>query len=106
VRFFPLSACLRGRRPFRAGGGRPAKESGVRFRERGDADCARHGRFGGKLVSDRTDIVLRSPELPDMKFNQFPLMPYFGPCPLPKARPPRADDRVVGPARPAAAGGE
>ena len=37
------------------------------------------GWFDGKLVIDHSDVVLRSADFPDMKFNQFLVSPYFGP---------------------------
>jgi hypothetical protein len=37
------------------------------------------GWFDGKLVIDHSDVVLRSTDFPDMKFNQFLVAPYFGP---------------------------
>jgi hypothetical protein len=42
--------------------------------------------FDADLVIDRTDVVLRSTDFPNMKFNQFLLTPYFGPGLLPKAQ--------------------
>ena len=41
------------------------------------------GWFDGKLVIDRSNVVLRSTDPPKMKFNQFLLKPYFGPGLLP-----------------------
>ena len=38
------------------------------------------GWFDGKLVLERTDIVLRSTDFPNMKFNQFLLAPTSGPA--------------------------
>jgi hypothetical protein len=37
------------------------------------------GWFNGELVIEHTDVILRSPDFPGMKFNQFLLTPYFGP---------------------------
>lgn len=48
-----------------------------------NADGIVRGWFDGKLVIDRTDVVLRSTDFPKMKFNQFLLTPYFGPGLLP-----------------------
>ena len=48
-----------------------------------NADGIVRGWFDGKLVIDRTDVVLRSTDFPNMKFNQFLLTPYFGPGLLP-----------------------
>ncbi len=33
----------------------------------------------GKLVVERTDVIFRSTDFPEMKFNQFLMAPYFGP---------------------------
>ncbi|MEZ0276669.1 MAG: hypothetical protein ACAH88_17285 [Roseimicrobium sp.] len=44
------------------------------------------GWFDGKLVVDRTDVILRSTDFPTMKFNQYLLTPYFGPGLLPHAQ--------------------
>ena len=33
----------------------------------------------GELVVERTDVVFRSTDFPQMKFNQFLMAPYFGP---------------------------
>jgi len=48
-----------------------------------NADGTVRGWFDGKLVVDRSDVVLRSTDFPKMKFNQFLLTPYFGPGLLP-----------------------
>lgn len=61
------------------------------------------GWFDGKLVIDHTDIVLRSTDFPKMQFNQFLLMPYFGPGLLPHAQTLWIDELSVGTGRPAAA---
>jgi hypothetical protein len=37
------------------------------------------GWFDGKMVVDLTEVVLRSTDFPNMKFNQFLIAPYFGP---------------------------
>ena len=47
------------------------------------ADGIVRGWFDGKLVIDRSDVVLRSTDFPNMRFNQFLLTPYFGPGLLP-----------------------
>ena len=52
-------------------------------RDRPRADGVVRAWFDGRLVIDRTDVVLRSADFPDMKFNQFLLAPYFGPGLLP-----------------------
>ncbi len=54
------------------------------------------GWFDGKLVIDRTDIILRSTDFPKMKFNQYLLTPYFGPGLLPQAQTLWIDELVVG----------
>jgi hypothetical protein len=54
------------------------------------------GWFDGKLVIDRTDIVLRSTDFPQMKFNQFLLTPYFGPGLLPHEQTLWIDELAVG----------
>ncbi|MCC6442861.1 MAG: hypothetical protein IT210_05315 [Armatimonadetes bacterium] len=50
------------------------------------ADGIARGWFDGKKVIDRADIVLRSVDFPNMKFNQFLLTPYFGEGLLPHAQ--------------------
>jgi hypothetical protein len=65
-----------------------------------NADGVVRGWFDGKLVIDRTDVVLRSTDFPDMKFNQFLLTPYFGPGLLPKAQTLWIDELAVGTKRP------
>ena len=54
------------------------------------------GWFDGKLVIDHTDVVLRSIDFPNMKFNQFLLTPYFGPGLLPHAQTLWIDELMVG----------
>jgi hypothetical protein len=53
------------------------------------------GWFDGKLVVEQTDVVLRSTDFPDMKFNQFLLAPYFGPGLVPHAQKLWIDELVV-----------
>jgi hypothetical protein len=43
------------------------------------ADGVARAWFDGKLVVDRTDMIFRSTDFPNMKFNHFLLAPYFGP---------------------------
>ena len=43
-----------------------------------NADGIVRGWFDGKLVVERTDVIFRSTDFPDMKFNQFLLTPYVG----------------------------
>ena len=52
--------------------------------------------FDGKLVVERTDVILRSTDFPDMKFNQFLLAPYFGPGLLPREQTLWIDELTVG----------
>lgn len=49
--------------------------------ENGEArnDGVVRGWFDGRLVVDRTDVVLRSGDFPAMRFNQFLMAPHFGP---------------------------
>lgn len=54
------------------------------------------GWFDGKLVIDRSDVVLRSTDFPDMKFNQFLMAPYFGPGLLPHPQKLWIDELAVG----------
>ena len=60
-----------------------------------NADGIVRGWFDGKLVIDRTDVVLRSTDFPKMKFNQFLLTPYFGPGLLPHEQTLWLDELVV-----------
>jgi hypothetical protein len=61
-----------------------------------NADGIVRGWFDGKLVIDRTDVILRSTDYPKMKFNQFLLTPYFGPGLLPHAQTLWIDELAVG----------
>jgi hypothetical protein len=61
-----------------------------------NADGVVRGWFDGKLVIDKTDVVLRSTDFPKMKFNQFLLLPYFGDGLLPKAQTLWIDELAVG----------
>lgn len=63
---------------------------------RANADGIVRAWFDGELVIDRADVVLRSPDFPDMQFNQFLLTPYFGPGLLPHAQTLWIDDLAVG----------
>jgi hypothetical protein len=60
------------------------------------ADGIVRGWFDGKLVIERTDVILRSTDFPKMKFNQFLLTPYFGPGLLPHAQTLWIDELAVG----------
>jgi hypothetical protein len=64
--------------------------------DRPNADGMVRGWFDGKLVIDRTDIILRSTDFPKMKFNQFLLLPYFGTGLLPHAQTLWIDELAVG----------
>ena len=59
------------------------------------ADGVVRGWFDGKLVVDRADVIFRTTDFPDMKFNQFLLTPYFGPGLLPHAQTLWIDELVV-----------
>lgn len=61
-----------------------------------NADGVVRGWFDGKLVVERTDVILRSTDFPQMKFNQFLLLPYFGPKLLPKSQTLWIDELTVG----------
>ena len=61
--------------------------------------------FDGRLVVDRTNVVLRSTDFPKMKFNQFLLKPYFAPRLLPHAQTLWIDELAVVPQRLAPVGG-
>lgn len=52
--------------------------------EKANADGIVRGWVDGTLVVEKTDVILRSPDFPRMKFNQFLLTPYFGPGLLPR----------------------
>jgi len=54
------------------------------------------GWFDGKLVVERNDVVFRSTDFPEMKFNQFLLTPYFGPGLLPHEQTLWIDELAVG----------
>ena len=65
-------------------------------RDRPNADGIVRAWFDGKLVIDRTDVILRSTDFPNMKFNQFLLAPYFGPGLLPHEQTLWIDELAVG----------
>jgi hypothetical protein len=54
------------------------------------------GWLDGKLVVEATDVVLRSTDFPNMKFNQFLMAPYFGPGLLPHPQKLWIDELAVG----------
>lgn len=68
--------------------------------DRARPDGIVRGWFDGKLVVERTDVVLRSPDFPRMRFNQFILAPYFGPGLLPHPQTLWIDELSVGTRRP------
>lgn len=53
------------------------------------------GWFDGELVIEHTDVILRSTDFPNMKFNHFLMAPYFGPGLLPHAQKLWIDELVV-----------
>jgi hypothetical protein len=61
-----------------------------------DADGIARAWFDGRLVIDRTDVVFRSTDFPNMQFNQFLLTPYFGPGLLPHEQTLWIDELLVG----------
>jgi len=61
-----------------------------------NADGIVRGWFDGRLVIDRTNVVLRSADFPKMQFNQFLLTPYFGPGLLPHEQTIWIDELTVG----------
>lgn len=66
-----------------------------RVRDEPRPDGIVRGWIDGKLVVDRTDVILRSTDFPNMKFNQLLLAPYFGPGLLPHAQSLWIDELVV-----------
>jgi hypothetical protein len=64
--------------------------------DRPNRDGVVRGWFDGRLVVQRTDVILRSTDFPRMKFNQFLLAPYFGPGLLPHAQKLWIDELAVG----------
>jgi hypothetical protein len=66
------------------------------MKNRTNEDGVIRGWFDGRLVIERTDLVLRSMDFPNMKFNQFLLAPYFGPGLLPHAQKLWIDELAVG----------
>jgi predicted amidohydrolase len=67
-----------------------------RGRGRPNADGVVRAWFDGRLVVERTDVILRSTDFPDMKFNQLLLAPYFGPGLLPHEQALWIDELAVG----------
>lgn len=64
--------------------------------DRPNRDGVVHGWFDGKLVVERNDVILRSTDFPEMKFNQFLMAPYFGPGLLPHAQKLWIDELAIG----------
>jgi len=64
--------------------------------DRPNRDGVARGWFDGRLVVERTDVILRSTDFPRMKFNQFLMAPYFGPGLLPHAQKLWIDELAVG----------
>ncbi|MFC5454833.1 hypothetical protein [Prosthecobacter fluviatilis] len=60
-----------------------------------NADGIVRGWFDGKLVIEHKNVILRSTDFPNMKFNQFLMAPYFGPGLLPHAQKLWIDEMVV-----------
>ncbi|KPL02422.1 MAG: hypothetical protein AMK75_02785, partial [Planctomycetes bacterium SM23_65] len=65
-------------------------------RDRPRSDGELRGWFDGKLVIERTDVIFRTTDFPNMEFNQFLLLPYFGPRLLPHAQTLWIDELAVG----------
>src|SRR5262249_45638038 len=63
---------------------------------RANADGIVRGWFDGKLVVDKSDVILRSVDFPRMKFNQLLVAPYFGPGLLPHEQTLWIDELAVG----------
>ncbi len=64
--------------------------------DRANRDGVVRGWFDGKLVVEHTDVILRSTDFPNMKFNQFLMAPYFGPGLLPHPQKLWIDELAVG----------
>ena len=64
--------------------------------DRPNRDGIVRGWIDGKLVIDHTNVVLRSTDFPNMKFNQLLMAPYFGPGLLPHPQKLWIDELAVG----------
>ena len=64
--------------------------------DRPNRDGVVRGWFDGRLVIEHTDVVLRSTDFPNMKFNHFLMAPYFGPGLLPHPQKLWIDELAVG----------
>ena len=60
-----------------------------------NADGVVQGWFDGNPVVDRADVIFRTTDFPNMRFNQYLLTPYFGPGLLPHAQTLWIDDLLV-----------
>ena len=67
-----------------------------RENDKPNADGVLRGWFDGELVIERTDVVFRSTDFPEMQLNQFLLLPYFGTGLLPHAQTLWIDELAVG----------
>ena len=63
--------------------------------DRPNPDGIVSGWFDGEKVIDHRDVVLRSIDFPDMRFNQFLMAPYFGPGLLHRSQKLWIDELVV-----------
>jgi hypothetical protein len=63
--------------------------------DRPNADGIARAWVDGRMVVDRSDVVFRSTDFPEMRFNQFLMLPYFGPGLLPNDQTLWIDDLVV-----------
>ena len=63
---------------------------------RWNRDGELRGWFDGKLVVEHTDVVFRTVDFPNMKFNQFLMTPYFGPGLVPHPQALWIDELAVG----------
>jgi hypothetical protein len=66
-----------------------------REKDQPNPDGQVRGWVDGKLVTERTDVIFRTTDFPDMKFNQFLLVPYFGQGLLPHAQTLWVDELAV-----------
>lgn len=68
--------------------------------DRANADGVVRGWFDGRLVVDHANVILRSTDFPQMKFNQFLLAPYFGAGLLPRPQKLWIDELTIATSRP------
>jgi len=64
--------------------------------DRPNRDGIVRGWFDSRLVVERTDVIFRSTDFAEMKFNQFLMAPYFGPGLLPHPQELWIDELAVG----------